>query len=58
MIVAVYVDDLLIFSNNVNWEEIFKKRSMKRFKMKDLGLASKVLGIHVTKEEGIVRLDQ
>lgn len=35
-----------------------KKQLTKKFRMKDLGLANKVLGIRVTREDGVVRLDQ
>ena len=57
LIVAVYVDDLLIFSNNDSWEKNLKKQLTKLFKMKDLGLADKVVGIRVTRADGVVMLD-
>ena len=58
LIVAVYVDDLLVFSNNQQWVNKLKKDLMTRFRMKDLGMASKVLGMRVTRGDGKVMLDQ
>ena len=58
LLVAVYVDDLLIVSNNGSWEKNLKKQVTKRFKMQDLGLAKKVLGLRVTRANGVVMLDQ
>lgn len=58
LIVAVYVDDMLVFSNNQQWVDRLKKELMTKFQMKDLGLASKILGMRVTRERGRVMVDQ
>lgn len=60
IIVAVYVDDLLIFHNNNAWKDQLKSTLTKNFKMKDLGTASNILGIHVDYDfkRGIIQLDQ
>lgn len=58
--ISVYVDDLLIFSNN-NEEKILLKSSLSKiFQMKDLGPASYILGyrIQYNKEEKYLTVDQ
>jgi hypothetical protein len=45
ILVAIYVDDLLVTSNNVKLVEKFFQE-MKAFDVKDLGLATKFLGIN------------
>lgn len=58
--VAVYVDDLLIFSNNNDWKETLKDDLKRNFKMKDLGQANSCVGIRITRNrnEGKIFLDQ
>lgn len=60
VIVAVYVDDLLIFSNDNAWKDQLKSTLSKNFKMKDLGNASNVLGIRINYDHrnGVIKLDQ
>lgn len=48
LIVAIYVDDLLIFSNDKNLRVNLKKNLMSNFDMKDLGVAKNCLGMHIT----------
>lgn len=47
VVIAVYVDDLLIFYNNSGWKDQLKSTLTKNFKMKDLGNATSVLGIRI-----------
>lgn len=47
VIVAVYVDDLLIFFNRTAWKDQLKSTLTKHFKMKELGQASNILGINI-----------
>ena len=49
LIIAVYVDDIIIASKNINTISDFKKKLSTRFKTKDLGEASYVLKIRVEK---------
>src|SRR5688572_5737299 len=60
LIIAVYVDDLLIFSNNKKEKQKLKVDLMKRLKMKDLGEAHYCVGIHIQRdrEKGTISLDQ
>jgi hypothetical protein len=60
LIVAVYVDDLLLFSNNVVEKEQVKIGLMKRFKMKDLGRAHFCLGMRIIHDQDrqSITLDQ
>lgn len=50
LIVAIYVDDLLLFSNSKAHEEKLVKELSKHFKMKDLGEVSSVLGMRVIRD--------
>lgn len=47
LIVAIYVDDILIFSNKEKLDEEVKTELKANFKMKDLGNASSILGIRI-----------
>ena len=60
VIVAVYVDDLLILGNDSKMKNELKKELESRFKMKDLGELQYILGIRVTRDrkEGKLWLDQ
>jgi hypothetical protein len=60
VIIALYVDDLLIFAKNESDIEQVKNQVKKAHIMKDMGEVSKVLGIHVTKPNntGSVRINQ
>lgn len=59
-IVAVYVDDIIIFSNNNEMEKKLTKVLFEEFKMKDMGEISSVLGIRITRDRksGTISLDQ
>lgn len=59
IIVAVYVDDLLIFGSNSTMITKLKKSLAQHFKMKDMGIVSSVLGMHITRnEDGSISIDQ
>ncbi|XP_018403755.1 PREDICTED: retrovirus-related Pol polyprotein from transposon TNT 1-94 [Cyphomyrmex costatus] len=60
IIIAVYVDDLLIFSNDKKLKEITKSKLMKQFKMKDLGEVRHCLGLRITRDRdaGKIWIDQ
>lgn len=61
LIVAIYVDDLIIFSNRNNrWKKEMKKELMNQFKMRDLGELSWCLGMRIkrNREEGTISIDQ
>ena len=59
LIVAIYVDDILIFWKNAEVREKLKKDLCKAFKMKDLGRAKSCIGFNITYEEnGGIWLDQ
>ena len=49
MFVVLYVDDLVIFSNNLSSLKDFKKHLATLFEMTDLGEAHYVLGIQITR---------
>lgn len=50
MIVAVYVDDVLIASGNLEWIQKIKLAPAKAFEMKDLGVAKRCLGIEFQRD--------
>lgn len=59
LVVAIYVDDLLIFSNNTKLMTKLKTFLTSTFKMKDIGKSRYVLGIQITrKSDGSVLIDQ
>jgi hypothetical protein len=58
LIVALYVDDIFLFSNNSSAKLKVKQELMARFNMKDLGPAKHVLGMRVQRVEGCIFVDQ
>lgn len=58
LLVAVYVDDLLITGSNVELINEFKKNLSKRFEMSDLGLLTYYLGIEVLQHNGGITIKQ
>lgn len=58
LIVAVYVDDLLIIGTQKSIIEQFKKQMNEVFEMSDLGLLSHYLGIEVKQSPGCIELRQ
>lgn len=57
---AVYVDDLVLFSNNQDSKQEIQEELYKKFKIKDLGDINYCIGIHVERDRprGIIYLDQ
>lgn len=58
LIVAVYVDDLLITGTNASIISDFKAQMDKHFEMSDMGLLSYYLGIEVDQSKGVIELRQ
>lgn len=60
LILAIYVDDILIFTNNDEIEKNLCEELSKNFKMKNLGPASSILGIRIIRnyELGTISIDQ
>ena len=57
-IICLYVDDLLIFGTNIIVVNEVKSMSSSNFVMKDLGEASVILGIRITRTATSLSLDQ
>ncbi|KAK9681226.1 Tc5 transposase DNA-binding domain [Popillia japonica] len=60
LIVAIYVDDLLIFWKDINDRDNLKKTLSEAFHMKDMGKAKHCIGLNITYDEEIkaISLDQ
>ena len=58
LMVAVYVDDLLITGYSNNMIRKFKAQMSEKFEMSDLGKLSYYLGIEVEQAEGYIELKQ
>ncbi|XP_069361062.1 uncharacterized protein [Maniola hyperantus] len=58
IILAVYVDDILIFWNEEQEMKKVKEELTLNFEMKDLGSAKLMLGINITQEKDGISLDQ
>lgn len=58
LFVAIYVDDVVIVSNDEGVKNEIKAKLSSTFRMKDLGPVSSCLGIRVTRGQGCVALDQ
>ena len=58
LLVAVYVDDLLITGSDQSMLHGFKKEMSSNFEMSDLGLLTYYLGIEVHQERGRITLQQ
>lgn len=59
MIIAIYVDDLLIVGGHMTHINHFKKTLSKRFEMKDLGVAKTLLGIDIHRlKDGSIFINQ
>jgi hypothetical protein len=58
--IALYVDDILFACNDIAWMQTFKATLGARFKIKDLGDLSQVLGMHVIRDTSarIISMDQ
>lgn len=58
IIVAVYVDDFLLLSDDQGLVDDVKRQLSEEFHMKDLGLAKQILGLQVTRTDGAISIDQ
>ena len=58
LVVAIYVDDLLIFWKDENNLNTLKQALCNKFKMKDLGTAKNVVGLNITYESDGIALNQ
>lgn len=58
LIVAVYVDDLLVTGSDVSMIESFKKQMSQKFEMTDMGKLSYYLGVEVEQSKGCIKLKQ
>lgn len=60
LIVAVYVDDLLLFTNRPSTKRWIKEQLLRSFKMTDSGEAKYVLGMHIERDRqaGTIKLHQ
>ena len=56
--VAIYVDDVLIFSNNLKSIESIKMKLASKFKMKDMGEVTSILGMNISRAENFIKIDQ
>ena len=55
---AVYVEDFLLFSNDQSLVDSVKQQLSSDFQMKDLGEVRQILGMNITRSDGIVANDQ
>ena len=60
IIIALFVDDFLVFTNSIDFYSTLKEGLTKEVPVKDLGIVRKCLGIniHIDKNQGIIELDQ
>lgn len=58
IILAVYVDDMLIFWNNADELLKVKQDLMSKFEMKDLGKAELILGMHIEQDDTGIKMNQ
>ena len=57
-IIALYVDDFLLFSNDSRSTELLKSQLMTEFRIKDLGEVRQFLGMRIKRDENSICLDQ
>ena len=58
MLVATYVDDILLFSTNLEWMSEFKQDLKQNIDVKDLGNVSYCLGLEFRRENGKMKISQ
>ncbi|EED18962.1 conserved hypothetical protein [Talaromyces stipitatus ATCC 10500] len=58
MIIALYIDDILVFSKDEKAIRLTKKKLKEFHPMKDSGRVNKILGIRIIWLDGSIRLDQ
>lgn len=57
-IIGLYVNDLLIFAKTIKQIDAVKSLLNAKYKMKDLGLATFILGIQIWQQDNWIILDQ
>ena len=55
---GVYIDDLALGLRSLESLEWLKNELMREFNMKDVGEAKKIIGWEITREKGILKIDQ
>jgi len=58
LIIVIYVDDILIASQNPKWIEKTKKALAEDFEVKDFGLAKRCLGLEIIQNDNVISLSQ
>lgn len=58
LIVAIYVDDFLIFYQDENELKALQQQLCSEFKMKDMGTAKGCIGVRINRNEKTIELDQ
>ena len=58
IILAVYIDDIVIMSKELKRVEELKQHIKKRFKAKDLGKLTFILGLNVEQQNGVLIINQ
>jgi len=58
LLLLIYVDDILIASQNLEWIEEIKHGLQEDFKIQDLGLAERCLGFEIVQSDGRIALTQ
>lgn len=58
IIIVLYVDDILIFCDNICNINMIKDSLTKSFKMKDLGEVKQFLGLDIVRNEGLMKISQ
>jgi hypothetical protein len=58
--IALYVDDISAASNDTSWMQAFKATLGARFKIKDMGDLSQLLGMHISRDRSkrTISMDQ
>jgi len=50
IILLLYVDDMLVAGSNMQEINVFKRKLVNSFTMKDLGVAKQILGMRITRD--------
>lgn len=58
LILAIYVDDILIFFKDQSKLDEMKRHLKANFKIKDIGLAKGCIGMRIHQDKGVIELDQ
>lgn len=58
LMLAIYVDDIIIFWKDTKLRDKLKASLSSAFMMKDMGQATDCVGLHITYEDGKISLDQ